>query len=754
MLKNHKAYCYKNFGTWKFNLFKFFFIIPFVFLFASCTQKQNNQTEIVIWHQMRVDEREILQRQLDRFMKIHPDIKVIQLYKETEELRSGYIIAAIGGKGPDLVYGPQDQVGPFEIMKIILPLDTIFSDEFLSKFNDKAIIRSNGHLWMIADKLGNHLALVYNKKLIKNPPKTDRELIEIGKQLTKDLNGDGKVDQYGLVWNYTEPFFFIPFLTGFGGWVFDENNNPSLDTESMRKALQFIADLRDKYKIIPGEADYDVADVLFKEGRAGMIINGDWSWASYGKAGIDYGIAPLPLIEETGLYAAPMISAKGYSINANVKTEKIEKIKLLLEFLLSPENQLETAKELNTFPTRIETYNDPYISKNEILINSQKQIELGKPMPIISEMRAVWDAMRPSYQAVLGGAMKPEEASNKMQTEAVKKIQEMNEDVTSNYAELVFTVFSIIAIALLLVLSRKTFKQFLKDLSKNSFAYILVFPAFLVMILVILYPFIYNVILSFSNMNLRQIQDWKIIGLNQYIKVFSEPIFYTVFLKTIIWTVVNVFFHVTIGVALALLLNRKIPGKSVFRTLLILPWAIPQYIVALTWRGMFNYEYGAINLILKNYLSLSPVEWLKSPLEAFIAVIITNVWLGFPFMMVIALGALQSIPHELYEAADIEGASWVTKLRKITIPLIKPVMIPAITLGLIWTFNNLNVVWLVSNAGEPSDQTHILVSYVYKAAFNLYRYGYAAAFSMIIFLILLIMSLTFLKRTRATESVY
>jgi arabinogalactan oligomer/maltooligosaccharide transport system permease protein len=211
---------------------------------------------------------------------------------------------------------------------------------------------------------------------------------------------------------------------------------------------------------------------------------------------------------------------------------------------------------------------------------------------------------------------------------------------------------------------------------------------------------------------------------------------------------------VVIGVTLALLLNKKLPGTGIFRTLLILPWAVPQYIVALTWRGMFNYEYGAINLILVKFMSMSPVEWLKSPTEAFMAIIITNIWLGFPFMMIIALGALQSIPQELYEAADLDGAKWFQKLKTITIPLIKPVMIPAITLGIIWTFNNINVVWLVSNAGEPSDKTHILVSFVYKAAFNLYRYGYAAAFSVVIFLILFAFGMTFLRKTRATESVY
>lgn len=297
----------------------------------------------------------------------------------------------------------------------------------------------------------------------------------------------------------------------------------------------------------------------------------------------------------------------------------------------------------------------------------------------------------------------------------------------------------------------------MNKLSRNIFIAFFVGPTILILLAVVFYPFIYNLIISFSNMNLRHIKDWELIGLVQYVKVFTdptEPTFFNVFLKTIIWTFTNVFFHVVIGVFLALLLNQHIRGKSVYRTLLILPWAIPQYIVALTWRGMFNYEYGSINLIITKYLSLPAVEWLKSPTEAFLACILTNIWLGFPFMMVVALGALQSIPHELYEAADIDGASWFQKLKNITLPLIRPVMIPAITLGIVWTFNNLNIIWLVSNGGEPSDQTHILISFVYKAAFNLYRYGYAAALSFVIFLILLFISLVFMKRTKATEGAY
>lgn len=725
-----------------------------VLFFNGCTSG-TDENEIVIWHQMRVDEREILEKQIAEFEKLHPDIKVTQLYKETEELRSNYIVAAIGGQGPELVYGPSDQVGPFETMGIIKPLQDVFDSSYLNKFNPQGLVYSNGSLWMIADKIGNHLTLVYNKDLVPIPPTTDKELIDIGKSLTKDLNNDGIIDQYGLVWNYTEPFFFIHFLTGYGGWFFkDTTAVPNLNTPAMVNALKFLADLRDKHKIIPREADYEIADVLFKEGRAAMMINGDWSWASYGKAGLNYGIAPLPLMTETGRYASPLTSPKGFSINSNVTDEQLKNIKLLLEFLLAPEQQLQTAKEIKTFPTRKELYGREELLTDPILVNSKRQIELGTPMPIITEMRAIWDAIRPVYQAVLSGTISPERGAEQMQNNALIKITELKQDVGSRTWGILIQLILIIAVIVLLFLMRRSIVDFFRSLKKDSFAYILAMPAIVIMILVILYPFLYNFVLSFSNMNLNHINDWSIIGPFQYIQVFSEPQFYNVFLKTIIWTAVNLFFHVVLGVTLALLLNRDLPGKGIFRTLLILPWAIPQYITALTWRGMFNFEYGSINLMIVKFLNLSPVEWLKSPVEAFIAIIITNIWLGFPFMMIIALGALQSIPQELYEAADIDGAKWYHKLRNITIPLIKPVMIPAITLGVIWTFNNLNVVWLVSNAGEPSDQTHILVSYVYKAAFNLYRYGYAAAFSMVIFIVLAAFGFSFLRKTRATESVY
>ena len=292
-------------------------------------------------------------------------------------------------------------------------------------------------------------------------------------------------------------------------------------------------------------------------------------------------------------------------------------------------------------------------------------------------------------------------------------------------------------------------------LRRRLFVTLMLGPAALVVLAVVAYPFFYNVVLSLSNMNIYHIRDWEVIGVQQYAAVLRESAFWGVLAKTVVWTLVNVTFHVVIGVLLAVLLNQAfVVGKSAWRVLLILPWALPQYITALTWRGMFNYEYGSINIAITRFLGLPAVEWLRSPFEAFLAIILTNIWLGFPFMMVVAFGALQSIPGELYEAADVDGAGAWRKFWAVTAPLLRPVMIPAITLGTVWTFNNVNVVWLVTNGGEPNDQTHILVSYVYEAAFSMYRFGWAAALSMIIFVILLLFVQIFLSKTRATEPVY
>ena len=713
----------------------------------------DSESVINIWHQMLYENRKVLRDVCDEYEKNNLGIKINLTYRETEELRSSYQAAAMGGSGPELIYGPSDQVGPFSVMEIIQPLDDLLPDEYFDQFVNNAVVESNEKIWMIGDVVGNHLMLIYNKDLISEPPKTTDELIEIGKRMTIDTDGDGKVDQYGLVWNFTEPFFYVPWLGGFGEWLLTDENTPNLNTQGNIKGFEFIKSLRDEHKIIPRECDYEIANAMFKTGRAAMIINGDWSWGDYDGV-VNFDIARIPRVSETGKWPSPLVSTKGYSINVNTNGDRLDQTIDLLKYLTSSEVQLYFTQNLNTQPSSIQALNNPEVVANNILKKSSEIIEVGRPMPIIPEMRAIWDALRDQYQAVLGGTVSPEIAAFRAQENSLEQIKIMNEVIPPGIQATILKIIIILSLIILLLICIKQVPSFILDFKRNRIAYIFFMPALLAIMSVVIFPFIYNIFISLSNYSLRTFNDWQLIGFYHYIKVFGDPQFYYVLVKTVLWTVINISFHVSLGVSLAILVNRTLPAKPIIRTLLIIPWAVPQYIAALSWRGMFNQEYGSINLILTKYLNVDAVEWLSQPFEAFVACILTNIWLGFPFMMVIALGGLQSIPNELYEAAKVDGANRWQQFKSITLPMLKPVMIPAIVLGTVWTFNNINVMWLVSNGGEPSNQTHILVSYVYKAAFNLYRYGYAAALSMVIFLILLSSVLYLLRRTRATEGVY
>jgi arabinogalactan oligomer/maltooligosaccharide transport system permease protein len=287
---------------------------------------------------------------------------------------------------------------------------------------------------------------------------------------------------------------------------------------------------------------------------------------------------------------------------------------------------------------------------------------------------------------------------------------------------------------------------------RRAFLTACLIPALVVLALVVVYPLFFNVIISLSDASIYHMRDWQLVGFGQYIQAFREPAFWITFSKTVVWTAASTALQTAIGVVLAVVLNQSLlAGQSAWRILLLLPWAMPQYITALTWRGLFDGENGAVNAFLGAAFGLPPFEWLRSPFEAFAAATLVNVWMGFPFLMVVALAGLRSIPGAVYEAARLEGASDWVQFSRLTAPLLRPYMLPATTLAIIWNFNNLNVIWLFSDGGEPNDSTHILVSYVYKAAFTYYQFGWSAALSVVIFVILLLFVQAFLRTGRGRD---
>lgn len=355
-----------------------------------------------------------------------------------------------------------------------------------------------------------------------------------------------------------------------------------------------------------------------------------------------------------------------------------------------------------------------------------------------------------------------------------------------------FIIIAVFALeALLYLVLKRVFKV------KNALPFMLVAPAAIGLIVLVLYPILYNFGIAFSNLNLPRLGMYirepmndlaaqmdsstvggiagtfsqmltemsavdpnqiPAFGIDRFFAnlglVFSEPVlkqtyFGPILLKTLLWTFVQVFFHVGIGLVLAMWLNRPMKMRGLYRTLILFPWAVPQIIAVLAWRSEFNFDFGLFNTVLRTIFGPEAgVQWMTDPTANFVAMNLVNIWLGVPFMSVVLLGGLQSIDSTYYEAANMDGANKFQQFRKVTLPLIQPVLAPSIILGVIWTFQNFNVPFFINQYElESSD---ILITALYRAAFEYNRYGFAAAFAVVVFAILLVFTLIYFKMSKAS----
>ncbi|UUZ60951.1 carbohydrate ABC transporter permease [Nocardioides sp. B-3] len=225
------------------------------------------------------------------------------------------------------------------------------------------------------------------------------------------------------------------------------------------------------------------------------------------------------------------------------------------------------------------------------------------------------------------------------------------------------------------------------------------------------------------------------------------------FVNTIVWTLACVFFHYTIGLGLAVMLNRKFRGRSLYRVLLIVPWAVPAFVSAFAWKFIFNPDRGLFNAALQA-IGFEPVARFEHRWTAMFAAICTNIWLGVPFMMVAILGGLQSIPAELYEAAEMDGATPRQRFVNVTLPGLRPVSSTVILLGTIWTFNMFPIIYFVTG-GQPAGETEILVTGAYRAAFESIRnYSLAATYGVLILSMLMVYAAVYRRVLKARGEVF
>ena len=268
-----------------------------------------------------------------------------------------------------------------------------------------------------------------------------------------------------------------------------------------------------------------------------------------------------------------------------------------------------------------------------------------------------------------------------------------------------------------------------------SFCFIL--PALTVLALLLLYPVVTSIYYSFTSKHLIK-TGYEFVFLQNYIAVLTDKEFWTSFLTNIKWTVTSLFFQILVGFFAALALERIGKGKSFFRTVLIIPWAFPSIVIALSWKWILNGVSGYLpNILVKLGICDTIPQFLSSSALAFPVLVMINVWFGAPLIMVNVLSALQTVPRDQYEAAQVDGASPLQSFLHITLPHIRIVMGLLIVLRTIWIFNSFDMIYLITGGG-PAGLTQTVPIYAYNVGWGLKMLGRSSAVTVLLLLFLLL----------------
>ncbi|MFO0618326.1 MAG: extracellular solute-binding protein [Polyangiaceae bacterium] len=722
----------------------FFLALLFVRPLSQLAIPRPPGTRLVLWHSYRGDEQSTLERLLREFNERHAGRIVVEPLAVPDAAFKDKVRRSIQhGTGPDLFIRPHNEIG-----------ELLDADVLSALAEEELPALRASYLPGLVDGVSDHGRLVGVPLTFKGLVQFyDRRLLPGGLASTRDLERltrELPAGVFPLAYDATSLYFHSPFFLAASGHVFDESGTHfTLFDEPARRSFDWPGDWKSR-GILPPDTSYNEAVRLFEAGQAAVFVCGPW-YRPGGAIGEsqDWDVAPLFDVDGVAAGSFVTIEAAFVSKATKVRAEAIE----LARFLGSEDAQRDRLEQLSLPPLAADLYH----TDHHMVLAQRYALEHGQVTPNSLAMGAAWRPALDVLSASVAGRSVDDEIVRAKETLAKVEVQRT--------APASATVYGVLLVAVLLVGSVLVVRQVRRDVASPDAARMRMLgffgrvavpylaPGVLAVALLVVVPLVVSAGMSlfvyergsFVFVGMANFKDILFVSLS---RAFEARSFYFALAVTILWTLVNVFLHVSIGVALALLLRRPfLRFKTAYRLVLILPWAIPNYITALVWKGMFHAQVGAINKLLAPF-GFEGKNWFDHFGTAFFANVVTNTWLGFPFMMVVTLGALSQIPTDLEEAAILDGASRWTRFTRIVLPHIRPALLPSVLLGSVWTFNMFNVVYLVSG-GEPGSQTDILVSEAYRWAFERgERYGYAAAYSVLIFAFLLIYG----RFTRRMES--
>jgi arabinogalactan oligomer/maltooligosaccharide transport system permease protein len=726
---------------------------------ATVADGEDARPEVVLWHAYRADEAAALDEIVADVNARERDVRIKVLAVPYDAYLDKITAAIPRGRGPDLFIAAHDRIGDWAEASTIQPVDDVVDTQTASALVPGLLpaMLYKEHVYGIPLAFKS-VALWRNTRRVPDAPATLDALVAEAQQQTKT----GEQSVYGLLYENRDLYYHAPLMFGFGGRLFGDDGRPAVDDAaniaSVEKALAVA-----RLGIVPQEVSGTLTISLFNDDKAAFIVTGPWSRGEVSTA-VPFAVSRLPdVVDGAGVRRPmrPLLTVEAVFLSG--RTEKRDLAVRVARLLADDDRSAQRMKRALQPVARASTWDrlmrgELGVPQSDVafLRGFREQLKTAVPTPNTPAMKALWGP----FNLALGETMGQGTPASTTLKAAQEKLQGVLAEVEKpdqpgqgggGFAVLLVVLF----VGLIVWMATATLKAggpsaIARGVRENKAAYAYAAPAMVGTSVLVLLPFVVGVGMGFYR---HAWGRYTFVGLDNFAAILTgaDASFFRTLGVTVLWTASNVFLHVAIGVVLALVLSQaRLRFRAVYRVLFIVPWAVPSYITALIWKGMFHPEFGAVNALL----GTPGFSWMNNFWSAFAANLITNTWLGFPFMMVTALGGLTAIPKDLYEAAALDGAGPWRRFTSITLPLLRPTLAPAIVLGTVWTFNMFNVIYLVSG-GAPGGKTDILVTEAFRWAFERGQggaFGLAAAYSTLIFLMLLAYNTAASRVTKAMRA--
>jgi arabinogalactan oligomer/maltooligosaccharide transport system permease protein len=680
---------------------------------------------IRLWHPWRGAEESALLELLEDWDG--PPVEVLAVPYDALSAKLGSAIPH--GDGPDVFVESHERLGEYHRRRIVADVGDAWEDGAFVEQAQTAVTIDGARLGVpLALK---SLALYVNDDLVARTPADLEGIAALAPGLPRGV--------FALAYEASNAYAHATLLHACGGRLVGDDGSFGFVGPQAEQSIAVVLELLAN-GVVPPEADGALVTNLFRSDKAAFALSGPWL-ASDLEASHDaprYHVEPLPILARTGRRLAPLLTVEALMLSPHGATKA--EARRLARWLASAESARRREALARTVTAR-----DDVPSEDPLVRAFLAQAQDAIAMPTTTAMRAAWEPANKALRKILRERGDVAAALAEAEQRFSRVLRPAPPARSPTALLVVLGGFALFGAWRLVLRARDPAMREQLRRSIGPWTWI-AHAVFTVGILVVL-PLAVG---AATSLTAGTPGDVRYVGLANFFDILTArggPLlasgsFWLTLVVTVVWTIANVALHVGLGLVFGLVLARPVLRlRAVYRVLLIVPWAVPNYVTALAWKGMFHQQFGAVaglTTALGELLGtpIEPIAWFSSFSTAFAANVATNAWLGFPFMMVVVVAALGSVPKDVLEAAEIDGANRWQRFTRVTLPMIGPSLVPAVVLGAIWTFNMFNVVFLVSG-GDPDGTTDILVSEAYRWAFTRdAQLGYAAAYAVLIFVLL------------------